>query len=107
MDVQSRRAGLTLQPWRWCRDLARPASSASLLGAAASGIAARSMTAMSAPSAALACRWRPLDLARAHGNNATPRVMSKLNRCVSMHVVELAEGGARSTPVDLILSHLA
>jgi hypothetical protein len=33
--------------------------------------------------------------------------MSKLDRCVSMHVVELAECGARVTPVDLILSHLA
>jgi hypothetical protein len=33
--------------------------------------------------------------------------MSKLDRCVSMHVVELAERGARTTPVDLILSHLA
>jgi hypothetical protein len=33
--------------------------------------------------------------------------MSKLDRCVSMHVVELAERGARTAPVDLILSHLA
>jgi hypothetical protein len=33
--------------------------------------------------------------------------MSKLNRCVSMHVVELAERGARTVLVDLILSHLA
>jgi hypothetical protein len=33
--------------------------------------------------------------------------MSKLDRCVSMHVVELAECGARMAPVDLILSHLA
>jgi hypothetical protein len=36
-----------------------------------------------------------------------PRVMSKIDRCVSMHVVELAERGARTAPVDLILSHLA
>jgi hypothetical protein len=33
--------------------------------------------------------------------------MSKLDRCISMHVVELAERGARTAPVDLILSHLA
>jgi hypothetical protein len=33
--------------------------------------------------------------------------ISKLNRCVSMRVVELAERGARAMPVDLILSHLA
>jgi hypothetical protein len=33
--------------------------------------------------------------------------MSKLNRCVSMHIIELAERGARTVPVDLILSHLA
>jgi hypothetical protein len=33
--------------------------------------------------------------------------MSKLDWCVSMHVVELAESGARTAPVDLILSHLA
>jgi hypothetical protein len=33
--------------------------------------------------------------------------MSKLDQCVSMHVVELAERDARTTPVDLILSHLA
>jgi hypothetical protein len=33
--------------------------------------------------------------------------MSKLGRCVSMHVVELAERGARATPVGLVLGHLA
>jgi hypothetical protein len=33
--------------------------------------------------------------------------MSNLDRCISMHVVELAERGARTAPVDLILSHLA
>jgi hypothetical protein len=33
--------------------------------------------------------------------------MSKLDQCVSMHVVELTEHGARTAPVDLILSHLA
>jgi hypothetical protein len=48
-----------------------------------------------------------LDLARAHGDEAAPRVLSKLDRCISMHVVELAERGARMAPVDLILSHLA
>jgi hypothetical protein len=86
--------------------LAWPASSAGLLGAAASGVAAQSTTALSAPSAALACQWRPLDLARAHGNEAALWVMSKLDRCVSMHIVELTERGARTTPIDLILSQL-
>jgi phage head maturation protease len=38
---------------------------------------------------------------------ATPRVMSKLNRCASMHVVELVEHGARSTLGVLVLGHLA
>jgi hypothetical protein len=38
---------------------------------------------------------------------AMPLAMSKLIRRVSMRVVELAERGARATPVDLILSHLA
>jgi hypothetical protein len=33
--------------------------------------------------------------------------MSKLGRCVFMHVVELAERGARPAPVGLVLSHLA
>jgi hypothetical protein len=33
--------------------------------------------------------------------------MSKLGRCVSMHVVELTERGARMAPVGLVLSHLA
>jgi hypothetical protein len=33
--------------------------------------------------------------------------MSKLGRCVSMHVVELAERGAHAAPVGLVLSHLA
>jgi hypothetical protein len=33
--------------------------------------------------------------------------MSKLSRCVSMHVVELAEHSARAAPVGLVLSHLA
>jgi hypothetical protein len=33
--------------------------------------------------------------------------MSKLGRCVSMHVIELAEHGARMVPVGLVLSHLA
>jgi hypothetical protein len=107
MDVQGRLASLRLQPWRRRRDLAWPASSAGLLGAAASGIAARSTTALSVPSVALACRWRPLDLAKAHGDEAAPRVMSKLDRCISMHVVELTERGARTTPIDLILSRLA
>jgi hypothetical protein len=33
--------------------------------------------------------------------------MSELIKRVSMRVIELAERGARATPVDLILSHLA
>jgi hypothetical protein len=33
--------------------------------------------------------------------------MSKLDWCISMHVVELAKRGARTAPLDLILSHLA
>jgi hypothetical protein len=33
--------------------------------------------------------------------------MSKLGRCVFMHVIELAERGARTAPVGLVLSHLA
>jgi hypothetical protein len=33
--------------------------------------------------------------------------MSELGRCVSMHVVELAERSARAAPVGLVLSHLA
>jgi hypothetical protein len=32
--------------------------------------------------------------------------MSELGRCVSMHVIELAEHGARAAPVDLVLGHL-
>jgi hypothetical protein len=33
--------------------------------------------------------------------------MSKLGQYVSMHIVELAERGARTAPVGLVLSHLA
>jgi hypothetical protein len=33
--------------------------------------------------------------------------MSKLGRCICMHIVELAERGARAAPVGLVLSHLA
>jgi hypothetical protein len=33
--------------------------------------------------------------------------MSKLGRCASMHIIELAERGARTASVDIILSHLA
>jgi hypothetical protein len=109
VDVQSWQAGLRLQPWRWHRDLAWPANSANLLGAATSGVAAQSTTALSAPSATLACQWRSLDLARAHGSEAmaTPRVMSEFNRRASMRVVELVEHGARLTLGVLILGHLA
>jgi hypothetical protein len=38
---------------------------------------------------------------------AAPLVMSKLVQRVSMCIVELVECGARATPDDLILSHLA
>jgi hypothetical protein len=67
------------------------------------------MTALSAPSATLACRWRSLDLARVRGSEAmaTPRVMNKFNQRASMRVVELAEHGARSTLGVLVLGHLA
>jgi hypothetical protein len=107
VDVQRRWASLRLRPWRWHWNLAWPACSATLLGTVASGIVARSTAILSAPSVALACRWRLLDLARAHGGEVALRVMSKLDRCVSMHVVELAECGARTAPVGLVLSHLA
>jgi hypothetical protein len=38
---------------------------------------------------------------------AAPLAMSKLTRRVSMRVIELTERGARATPVNLVLSHLA
>jgi hypothetical protein len=58
---------------------------------------------------ALACRWRSLDLAWAHGSKAMAmlRVMSKLNRRASMRVMELAEHSAHSTLGVLVLGHLA
>jgi hypothetical protein len=49
MDVQGRLASLRPQPWRRRRDWARPASSASLLGTATSGVTARGVTALFAP----------------------------------------------------------
>jgi hypothetical protein len=107
VDVQRQWASLGLRPWRWHRDLAWPACSTALLGAAALGVAARSTAALSAPSAASARCWRPLDLAGARGGEAALQVTSKLGRCVSMHVVELAECGACAAPVGLVLSHLA
>jgi hypothetical protein len=33
--------------------------------------------------------------------------MSKLGRCVSMHIIELAEHGSHAAPVGLVLGHLA
>jgi hypothetical protein len=33
--------------------------------------------------------------------------MGELGRCISMHIVELSERGARTAPVGLVLSHLA
>jgi hypothetical protein len=38
---------------------------------------------------------------------AAPLAMSKIVRCISMRVVELAERGAHAASGDLILSHLA
>jgi hypothetical protein len=48
-----------------------------------------------------------MDLARARGSEAAQQITSELGRCVSMHVVELAERGARAALVDLVLGHLA
>jgi hypothetical protein len=62
VDVQSWLASLRPQLSRWCRDPTWPAVSAYLLGAAASGVAAWSTTALAASTWALAWRWRPLDL---------------------------------------------
>jgi hypothetical protein len=109
MDVQSWLASLRAQPWRWHRGLTWPAISASLLGAAASSVAARSTTALSTPTMALACRRRPLDpaWARSGESMAAPLVMSKLDRCVYMCVVELVERSARAAPGVFILGHLA
>jgi hypothetical protein len=78
-----------------------------LLGASALGVAAQSTAALSVPSAALACRWRLLDLAGDGGGEVAPQVTSELGQCVSMHAVELAEHGARTAPVGFVLSHLA
>jgi hypothetical protein len=35
------------------------------------------------------------------------QVTGELDRCISVHVVELAECGARAAPVGLVLGHLA
>jgi hypothetical protein len=109
MGVQSWLASLRPQPWRWHRDLAWLAISASLLGTAALGVAAWSTTALFAPTMALACRWRLLDPAWAHSSEsmAAPLAMSKLHWRVSMCVVELAERGAHAAPGIFILGHLA
>jgi hypothetical protein len=109
MDVQSWLASLRPQPWRWHRDLTWPAIPTSLLVAAASGVASRRMTALSAPTMALACRRRLLDpaWARSGESMAAPLVMSKLDRCVYMCVVELVERSARAAPGVFILGHLA
>jgi hypothetical protein len=42
-----------------------------------------------------------------NGGKAAAQVTGELGRCVSMHVVELAERGARAASVGLVLSHLA
>jgi hypothetical protein len=109
MDVQSRLASLRLQPWHWHWHLTWPAISASLLGTAASGVVAQSTTALSVPPIALACRRRPLDLAKAHGSEsmAAPLAMSKLIRRISMRIIELAERGAHAAPSDFVLGYLA
>jgi hypothetical protein len=65
------------------------------------------MAALSTPSAALACRWQPLDLAGDGGGEAAAPVAGELGRCISTHVIELAERDACAAPVGLILSHLA
>jgi hypothetical protein len=49
VDVQGRLASLRPLLWHWHMDLAWPASPASLLGAAASRVAARGTTALSVP----------------------------------------------------------
>jgi hypothetical protein len=67
------------------------------------------MTALSAPPIALACRRRPLDLARARSSEsmAAPLAMSELVGRISMCVIELAEHGAHAAPGDFVLGHLA
>jgi hypothetical protein len=76
MDVQGRLANLRLQPWHRRRDWAWPSSSTSLLDTASSGVTSRGATALSAPSKARACRWRPLDLARARGVESMAALMA-------------------------------
>jgi hypothetical protein len=87
MDVQGRLANLRLQPWRRRWDWVWPASSASLLGTATSGVTAWSATTLSTLPKAQACRWRPLDLARARGveSMAMLLAMDKLIRHISTH----------------------
>jgi hypothetical protein len=70
VDVQRRWASLGLWPGRWHWDLAWPACFTTLLDTAALGVAAQSTAALSAPSPALACRWRLLDLAGARSGEA-------------------------------------
>jgi hypothetical protein len=67
------------------------------------------MTTLSVPPIALACRWRPLDLARAHGDESMAALLAtnKLVRRVSMCVVELVERGAHATPGSLLLGRPA
>jgi hypothetical protein len=88
-------------------DLTWLACSATQLGTAALHVVTWSTAALSAPSTASICRWRPLDLARACGGEAAPQATSEFGRRASTRVVELTERGARMAPVDLVLSHLA
>jgi hypothetical protein len=105
VDVQGWLANLRLQPWHRHQDWARPTSSASLWGTMTSGVIAWGATALSASPKAQACRWRPLDLARARGNKFMAALLAadKLVRCISMRVVELTERGAHAASGSLLL----
>jgi hypothetical protein len=107
MDVQGRLANLRLQPWLRRQDWTRPVRSAGLLGTGTSGFTARSAAALSAPPKARACRWRPLDLAKARGIESTATLLAAdmLIRRISMRVIELAEPGAHAAPGSLLLGH--
>jgi hypothetical protein len=107
VDVQRRWVSLGLRPWCRLLGLARSACPAALLGATALNDTAGSTATVPTPSAASACRWRPLDLTRDSGGEAAAQVTGELGRRISVHVVELAERGARAASVGLVLSQLA
>jgi hypothetical protein len=79
------------------------------LGAAAMGVAAWSTPASAAPTSALICWRRPLDLARAHGGESmTLRLaMGELSWRDAVRVAELTEHSAHAAPGVLILNCLA